>query len=117
MALMIYKTENNESFDTTCIDMEIKQVHTKLREITWASILESTIRASLEGKGGIFSMIVGFLVMAIREVWDLMYNYLIPAVVVEKKESWSEYAENFKKLTQKIPATLIGVFGIDFSEA
>jgi hypothetical protein len=55
--------------------------------------------------------------MAIREVWDLMYNYLIPAVVVEKKESWSEYAENFKKLTQKIPATLIGVFGIDFSEA
>ena len=54
--------------------------------------------------------------MTIREAFDLMYNYLIPAVVIEKRDSWSEYVENFKKLTQKIPATLVGVFGIDFSE-
>lgn len=62
-------------------------------------------------------MVVIFFISAIREAWDLMYNYIIPAVVVEKKEHWSDYVENFKKLTQKIPATLIGVFGIDFSEA
>lgn len=50
MSLMLYKIEKNEVFDIASINTEINQVRSKLREITWARILESTIRTSLTGK-------------------------------------------------------------------
>ncbi len=47
---MIYKTESNIPFTQTDIDTEIASVHVKLREITWASLLESVLNATLRGK-------------------------------------------------------------------
>lgn len=113
-ALMIYKTESNIPFTQTDIDTEIASVHVKLREITWASLLESVLNATLRGKWGFLAIFVSLFLAALQEVWDLMRNYLIPAVVIEKKETWKETADTFRTLQTKIPQTLVWVFGIDF---
>jgi hypothetical protein len=47
------------------------------------------------------------------EVWDLVNHYMIPSVVIEQK-GLNEVIPQLKKLRHNVPATLTGVFGIDF---
>ena len=58
-------------------------------------------------------MLVTLFLKALGEVWDLLNNYMIPAVVIEKK-SLRDTVPKLKALRSNVPATLMGVFGIDF---
>ena len=57
----------------------------------------------------LINIAVGFLM----EVWDLLSHYMLPAIVIEQK-SMKEIIPEMKSLKKNIPATLVGVFGIDF---
>jgi hypothetical protein len=39
---------------------------------------------------------------------------MIPAVVIEKIDSWKEMKDKFNKIQENVPAVLVGVLGIDF---
>jgi hypothetical protein len=63
---------------------------------------------------GIAGMIAGILLSALSEVWDLLNHYMIPAVVVEGKPL-KESLPEIKAIRDNVPATLMGVFGVDFA--
>ncbi len=60
--------------------------------------------------GFLINLLLGFL----EEVWDLISNFLIPAVLIESKPV-KEIVPDLKSLKNNVPATLTGVFGIDFA--
>ncbi len=60
--------------------------------------------------GFLINLLLGFL----EEVWDLISNFLIPAVLIESKPI-KEIVPDLKSLKNNVPATLTGVFGIDFA--
>lgn len=65
-------------------------------------------------KQGITGIITGLLLGALSEVWDLLNHYMIPAVVVEGKPL-KESLPEIKAIRDNMPATLAGVFGMDFA--
>lgn len=115
-SLMAYRIMEESSYSEASISDEIKTIRHRLREITWMSLLESLIQTVFRWKWWIFTLLVSFFLSTVSEVWDLMRNYLIPAVVIEKKWTWTETADSFRALEQNVPATLVWVFGIDFGE-
>ncbi|MBT7902728.1 hypothetical protein HN587_02620 [Candidatus Woesearchaeota archaeon] len=86
----------------------------KLRLIALIDWLMSLTRNRGGEKKGILSLLVIIFFAALREVWDLLSHYMIPAVVIEKKPL-NELIVEIKSLKDNIPATLMGVFGIDFA--
>jgi hypothetical protein len=65
-------------------------------------------------ESGITGIISGLLLGALSEVWDLLNHYMIPAVVVEGKPLMQSLPE-IKAIRENVPATLVGVFGLDFA--
>jgi hypothetical protein len=65
-------------------------------------------------KRGIIGMITGLFLSALSEVWDLLNHYMIPAVVVEGKPLMQSLPD-IKAIRENVPATLMGVFGVDFA--
>ena len=61
----------------------------------------------------ILGVIIGIFLSFLDEVWDLLSHYMIPSVVIEQK-SLKEVIPEMKSLKTNVPATLTGVFGIDF---
>ncbi|MEM4500228.1 MAG: hypothetical protein QXD62_02690 [Candidatus Woesearchaeota archaeon] len=49
----------------------------------------------------------------ILEVWDLAKHFLIPAMIIEQK-SLKEVVFRLKEVKRNIPATIVGVLGLDF---
>lgn len=86
---------------------EIKEIKWSIRIIWLIDWLMSSSK-NKEPKG--FKRI---LFAVLNEVWDLVNHFLIPAVAIEKK-SVSDVIWNMKNLRNNIPATLVGVFWIDF---
>jgi hypothetical protein len=84
----------------------------KLRLLAFLDIFLKRIGAGHQGKG-IIGIIVSIFFAALREVWDLVKHYSVPAVVIEQK-SIKELVPKFKSLKNNVPATLAGVFAIDF---
>lgn len=63
---------------------------------------------------GMTRVITSMLMSSLAEVWDLLNHYMIPAVVVEDKPL-KQLLPEIKTLRENVPATLAGVFGIDFA--
>ena len=63
---------------------------------------------------GVVGIVTGLPMGALTEAWDLLNHYMIPAVVVEDKPL-KELLPEIKALRNNVPATLVGVFGIDFA--
>jgi hypothetical protein len=63
--------------------------------------------------GGIVAVVMILFFRFLEEVWDLLSHYMLPAVVIEQKQL-REVTPQLKKLRKNVPATLAGVFGIDF---
>ncbi|MGD9276901.1 MAG: hypothetical protein PVJ67_07050 [Candidatus Pacearchaeota archaeon] len=92
--------------------------HTKLqksnlRKIAFIEILMKYAGSQRSRKGGIGAMLVNLFLAALVEIWDLLSHYMIPAVVVEQRPL-KEIVPQIKSLKNNVPATLVGVFGIDF---
>ncbi len=54
-----------------------------------------------------------FLFSVLEEVWDLLKNFMIPVVAIEKI-SLKEAVDELKLLKTKVPETLVGILGVDF---
>lgn len=57
--------------------------------------------------------LLNLLLAGLREVWDLVNHYLLPAIAIDDL-SLTEGVTRMKQLRSQVPATLTGVFGIDF---
>lgn len=67
-------------------------------------------------KKGFVGFFLDLLFAFLAEVWDLIQHYLLPAVVIENKKV-KEAVQDLKHLKDHVPATLVGVFGLDFAGA
>jgi len=81
--------------------------------IAFLDILIKYIGSQRSQKKGIFSIIINLFLAALLEIWDLLSHYMLPAVVIEEK-SIKQIVPEIKALRNNVPATLTGVFGIDF---
>lgn len=61
---------------------------------------------------GITGFIINMLIAAAEEVWDLLENYLVPAIVVDDV-SLTDVPSKLKALKNNVPGALTGVFGLD----
>lgn len=84
----------------------------KIRLLAFLNIFLSRAGSGKQQKG-IIGILVSIFFAALREVWDLINHYSVPAVVIEQK-SIKELIPKFKSLKNNVPATLTGVFALDF---
>jgi hypothetical protein len=66
-----------------------------------------------EEEGGFFSsFIMGIILSFLAEVWDLIKNFSLPVIVIHDC-TIRELPEKLSSLKENIPATLMGVLGLD----
>lgn len=90
-----------------------KELKSQTRKIAWLDILMSFVEKSKFFGGGFVKMIINLVVSGIEEVWDLANHYLLPSVAVDKMDITPAIKE-MKKLKERVPESLMGIFGIDF---
>lgn len=61
---------------------------------------------------GFMGIIKNIVLSIFKEVWDLIKNFSLPAIVIEKI-SLKEVPSKLKLVKKNIPGTLVGVLGID----
>lgn len=71
-------------------------------------------RARGAEQGGILGFVMALLVFVVAEVWDLVSNFGISAIVVENAGIKTLVAR-LKELRGHVPETLVGVLGIDLA--
>ncbi len=77
--------------------------------------LAMKIAKSQQGEAkGITGVLLNLFLAALTEAWDLVIHFLMPAVIVEEK-GIKEVLPRIKSLKENVPASLTGVFGIDFA--
>jgi len=85
----------------------------KLRIIAFVDILMRFANSQKGNKNGVGSVLINLFLSFLNEVWDLLSHYMLPAIVIEQKPL-KEIIPEIKSLKANVPATLTGVFGIDF---
>ena len=90
----------------------IKPIRGTLFMLGFIDMLVNSMKSRSRGGGGIIGIIVTILVAVLAEVWDLISNFLLPAVVIEQKGPKHVVSE-LKELKRNIPAALVGVLGFD----
>ena len=108
-------------YNTICgkdISYEDAHKHTKLekgnlRIIAFIDIIMSYVKNQKSRKKGITGILINLFLSFLDEVWDLLSHYMLPAIVIEQK-SLKKIIPEIKSLKDNVPATLTGVFGIDF---
>ncbi|MDF9301503.1 hypothetical protein P5P81_02730 [Tritonibacter mobilis] len=71
-------------------------------------------RASESKQSGFLGFLVAIVVFVVAEVWDLVSNFGISAIVVERAGVKTLVAR-LKELRSHVPETLVGVIGIDLA--
>lgn len=92
---------------------ESKQIKSQIRKLAWVDIGMSIAKRSKSSEGGVLNFLVNLVISGLQEVWDLVNNYLLPSVAIDKMDI-KPAVMAMKKLKDKVPETLVGVFGIDF---
>jgi hypothetical protein len=110
---IVYNTISGKDISYDDAHEHTKTQKGKLRLIAILDFLVNHAGASNGQKKGFFGILVSLLFSFLTEVWDLISHYMLPAVVIEQK-SLKEIIPRLKSLKTNVPATLTGVFGIDF---
>ncbi len=63
--------------------------------------------------GGIVGIVIRLVVAGLAKVWDLARHFLLPSIAIDR-HTLKQSVEEMKKLKERVPETLVGVFGIDF---
>jgi hypothetical protein len=108
-------------YNTICgKDINYHQAHehtksqkSKLRMIAFVDIIVKYANGQRGNKKGILWGLISIFLSFLNEVWDLLSHYMLPAVVIEQKPL-KDIIPEIKALKNNVPATLVGVFGIDF---
>lgn len=94
----------------------VEQSNQLSSEVRWLAIFDIFFiwLSSMKNKDdpGIIGMIINLLIEGLEEVWDLANHYLLPAVAIDKM-SLTDGVKSMKRLKDKVPESLMGIFGID----
>lgn len=91
-----------------------KTLKSQIRKIGWIDIGMAIANNSQKNKSqGGGSLIIKLVLKGMNEVWDLINHYLIPSVAVDKMDI-KPAIQSMKSLKERVPESLVGVFGIDF---
>ena len=82
----------------------------RLKALGLGELVLDYSRTFKKDSGLLINLFLGFL----TEVWDLLSHFMLPSVVIEEKKL-KEIAPDLKSLRENVPATLAGVFGLDFA--
>lgn len=113
MSWIVYETiiGNDPSYKgATAYSKELKW---NIRKIAWIDILMSFVNKSKFFGGGVIKMIIRLFIAGLEEVWDLANHYLLPSVAVDRMDI-TPAVKKMKKLKDRVPESLVGIFGIDF---
>lgn len=91
----------------------VKEFKWHIRKIAGIDILMSFIDKSKFSGGSFIRSIINLFISGLEEVWDLANHYLLPSVAVDKLHI-TEAIKEMKKLKDRVPESLVGIFGIDF---
>ncbi len=111
---MTYKTITGSPVVYEHARRHTRQRTSGLMFIGFVDMMVAYITQQKSRQQGILGVISDVLLSAFREVWDLLNHYMIPAVVVEGKPL-KQCLPDIKAIRSNVPATLVGVFGIDFA--
>ncbi|HLC86895.1 MAG TPA: hypothetical protein VJH65_01300 [Candidatus Nanoarchaeia archaeon] len=111
---IVYNTITGKDISYSDAHLHTKTQKSKLRLIAFISLLMFLAKSRKREKNGIRAVIINLFLRFLEEVWDLLENYMVPSIVIEQK-SIKETVPKLKSLKENIPATLVGVFGIDFA--
>ncbi len=79
------------------------------------AIINKTLeKGSQKQATGFKGMLLAILTSVLTEVWDIVHNFLIPTMVIEKK-SMKDSVVHLKTLKKNIPGALAGVLGSDLA--
>ncbi len=110
---IVYNTISGKDISYRDAHDHTKTQKSSLRKIALIEILMKYVGSQRSRKGGIGAVLINLFLAALVEIWDLLSHYMIPAVVVEQRPL-KELIPQIKALRNNVPATLVGVFGIDF---
>jgi hypothetical protein len=109
---IVYNTISGKDISYQDAHEHTKHEKGKLRLIAIIDIVMKYAMSQRNGKG-ILNIVINIFLSFLNEVWDLLSHYMLPAIVIEQK-SLKELVPQIKALKTNVPATLVGVFGIDF---
>ena len=102
-----------KSLDRDAAKARVAEQRRAVRMIALFNFIAKRIeKAQRKGKKG--GLLIRLAAGAMLAVWDLASHYLLPAVVVDGY-SVGEGIETMKRLKERVPETLMGVFGIDIA--
>lgn len=110
---IVYNTITGKDINYQDAHNHTKTQKSSLRKIALIEMLMKYVGSQKNRGGGIGAVLINLFLAVLAEIWDLLSHYMIPAVVVEQKPL-KELVPQIKNLRNNVPATLVGVFGIDF---
>lgn len=110
---IVYNTITGKDISYRDAVQHTKSQKGKLRILAIIDLVMKYLGSIKGQKKGIKGLIIHLIISFLEEVWDLLQHYMLPAVVIEQK-SLREIIPQIKELRNNVPATLVGVFGIDF---
>jgi hypothetical protein len=72
------------------------------------------LKNGAEGRSGFFSVLAFFMGKLLEEGWDLVSHFILPAAII-KEQSIRKAIPELKTLKHNVPATLTGMFALDFA--
>ena len=91
-----------------------KEVKSGIRKVAWLDILMIFVQKAKYVGGGFMMFLLRMFAKGIEEAWDLVNHYMLPSIAIDKLNIRDGISE-MKKLKDRVPKTLAGVFGIDSS--
>ena len=91
---------------------QLKDLQLKLFIIGLINFFIKDARAQNSESSGFKELIIGVALSVLREVWDLVHNFLLPAIVIDKV-NLEEAVPRLKDLKKNIPAAITGVLAVD----
>ena len=110
---LTYNTITGSNISFQDAHRHTRRLKSGLRQLTVVEIVVKFLGSQRESRGGVRSILTNLFLAGLVEVWDLLSHYMLPALVVEQK-SIKQLVPQIKTLRNNVPATLVGVFGIDF---
>ncbi|MBU2589578.1 MAG: hypothetical protein KKA65_00935 [Nanoarchaeota archaeon] len=111
---IVYNTITGKDISHKDAHMHTKKEKSRLRFVAFIDFLMGRVKtANNHQQKGFLAFIVRLALSFLIEIWDLLSHYMLPAIVIEQKPL-KEIIPKIKALKSNVPATLVGVFGIDF---
>jgi hypothetical protein len=88
------------------------QLKGSVRKIALLTMIMSYVGSRKSKKGGVLGFLFNLLMAGLVKVLDLAKHYLLPSVAVDGL-GFREAADQMKDLKERVPETLVGLFGVD----